>query len=566
MTDVQKVNQFWDDIRDEINKAGGGATDSQVMAMTASRNRVIQKQYNALATQYDAAQTNIQAMMQYATQDQNVQLQRQQMTASVTESLASISTQMAQLGMTMQNNARSAYQTAVGNLGYKQFASAFQGDTAGLFRAQQLLFPGSEFGTTLTDPNWVSEADSKWQLQQNITAASKYFQLYGQWPSWFKGLGTDNGGGGTPGTPAPGTPAPYSGKTVVGGIDFGNMPTGVGAYATDIGSELAGVGRSYNEITGVMGQNPTAAGLDSYIQNNAKGSPVTGQMIIDAAKQANISPAILAATLNNESQFGTAGVGARTNNPGNVGNTGTSTTQIETWQAGVQATAQQLARRSVSNYSNSSNQVISLANQLVTGNLAPSQVPAKLKGSVETMANQLSQNINGQPFDATQAEAAYKFNASTKTQMMKSSLNFAIGSLSRLKDLSQGVDRTSVTYGNAAGQWLKYNGSDPKTVDFVTMANAAIDDVGAALGGGVSTDAKLGIARKIIDTTLSQDAFDSQINTDIYAVALRQGMITQQGRLGGANTSIPMTSPDGKMFQVPYDQIHNFQTNGYKLN
>ncbi|HEY6018607.1 MAG TPA: peptidoglycan-binding domain-containing protein, partial [Candidatus Paceibacterota bacterium] len=98
------MNGTEQDIRDEVTAAGGFATESQVQGIAASRNKVILKQYNALSTQYDAAQQNVQAQMQYAGSDISNTLQRTQLTASVTESLASIQNQMTQMGMTMQSN------------------------------------------------------------------------------------------------------------------------------------------------------------------------------------------------------------------------------------------------------------------------------------------------------------------------------------------------------------------------------------------------------------------------------------------------------------------------------
>lgn len=562
LLNMQRImNGTENDIRDELAKAGGGGSESQILAMSAGRNKVIMKQYNTLSTQYQAAQTNVQNMMQYASADKQMELQKQQATAGIIGNMASIETQMVGMGITMQNNARTAYQTGITNLGYKSFVAGFNGDNAGLFRAQQLLFPGSAYGTTLTDPSWVAQSETKWQQQNAVSAANTYFRMYGQWPEGFNipGMPAPAGGGGGS------TYAPYTGATVIGGIDFGKTALGVGAYATDIASEISGITRSYNEITGVMGQNPTASGLDSYIQHNSPNSPVTGQMITDAAKAANVSPAVLAATLNNESGFGTLGVGAKTNNPGNVGNTGTSTKTYDSWQAGVTATAQQLARRSVSQYSNSSNQIVAQAYQMVTGNLAPNQVRATQKGAVDTMANQISQSLYGKPFDAIEAQSAANFNVSTKTSLMKSSFNFTIATLSRLKDLSANVDRGSITYGNKPGLWFKYSGSDKATVEFVTQANAAVDDVGAALGGGISTDKKLEIAGKILDPTLSQEAFDAQVNTDIVMVASRLGYITSQSNLGGANSTLQMTGKDGATYAVPYDKVGLFTEQGYSL-
>lgn len=199
---VNIMNGSEQDIRDEITKAGGFATDSQVLGMAASRNKVILKQYNAISTQYDAASQNVQNMMQYASQDQQTALQRQQMTASITTNLASVETQMIQMGMTMQNNARSAAQNAVTNMGYTGLAASAQGNPQMLSYYENVLglAPGA-----LSNPTTLAGMDTykNQQLQINNyrAAISAYSAGYGG-----GGLGGGTGGGtaGMPGYPAQG--------------------------------------------------------------------------------------------------------------------------------------------------------------------------------------------------------------------------------------------------------------------------------------------------------------------------------------------------------------------------
>lgn len=140
------------------------------------------------------------------------------------------------------------------------------------------------------------------------------------------------------------TTPPTSNASLVGGIDFSGASTSTQPYATDpnYSSEVDAV---YNQLLKVNGV-PSAAGLDSFItaQIGGKGA-VTGQMIMQAAAQYGVDPNILAATLSHESDFGTAGAAVKTMNPGNVGNTGTSTQAFASWQQGVNAAALALAKR-----------------------------------------------------------------------------------------------------------------------------------------------------------------------------------------------------------------------------
>jgi len=156
------MNGTEDDIRTEITKSGGFATESQVLGMSAARNKVIMKQYNALATNYAAAQQNVQNLMQYATSDQQTQLQRQQMTASITESMASIESQMMNMGMTMQQNAATNVNKIVTNVGYQGLAQQAQGNPQMLSYYEKLLIlpPGS-----MSDPQALKQLETYRQQQ-----------------------------------------------------------------------------------------------------------------------------------------------------------------------------------------------------------------------------------------------------------------------------------------------------------------------------------------------------------------------------------------------------------------
>ncbi len=79
--------------------------------------------------------------------------------------------------------------------------------------------------------------------------------------------------------------------------------------------------------------------VDAYIQSVAPGSPVTGAMILMSAKKYAIDSRLLIALMQQDSSLGTAGVGASTFNPGNVGNTGTETRIFASWEEGVDAVA-----------------------------------------------------------------------------------------------------------------------------------------------------------------------------------------------------------------------------------
>lgn len=87
--------------------------------------------------------------------------------------------------------------------------------------------------------------------------------------------------------------------------------------------------------------------IDNYIQQITPGSPITGQMVMNAANQYTVNIPLLLAIMQNDSSFGTAGIGARTFNPGNVGNTGYAEQSFPSWQDGVNAVAEWLDKHRV---------------------------------------------------------------------------------------------------------------------------------------------------------------------------------------------------------------------------
>ncbi len=176
MMNMQNVmNGTESDIREEITKVGGFATESQVQGLAAARNKVIMKQYNAVATQYTAAKTTVDNMMQFAQQDQSNNLQRQQMTASITQNMASISAQMMQMGMTMQQHATDNANKIVTNIGYSGLAAQAGGNPSVLKSYEQLLglAPGA-----LSDPKALQQMDTIRQQQLALGQQKVNIQMY----------------------------------------------------------------------------------------------------------------------------------------------------------------------------------------------------------------------------------------------------------------------------------------------------------------------------------------------------------------------------------------------------
>lgn len=393
------------DVRDEITSAGGTATESQVLGITSARNTVILKQYNALATQYQAAQTNVQNMMQYASTDQQTELSRDSASASVTENLASIESQMYSMSQTMTQNAQSNYQKTLATLGgnYQAFASTISPSMQPYVESVMGLQPG-----TLSDPSELSLLSNASLKYQQLQIQAQRAAIYGY-------------NAGYPTTGDTGT----AGSTVDAIFGASNP---VGAYATDPNytSEISSL---YSTIGGLgVASDPTT--LQQYINNNAPNAPVTGQMITQAAQQTGVDPALLTTVLAHESNFGTAGVATSTDNPGNQGNTGSSTQSFPDWSTGVMATAQNLASRMQAAGVSSPAPSASLSSATILPGITPPENISPFAQNNPVNSTQSATSYTVQAGDGLRAIAA-KYGITSDTGLK------AIASINGIQDINQ---------------------------------------------------------------------------------------------------------------------------------
>ena len=140
----------------------------------------------------------------------------------------------------------------------------------------------------------------------------------------------------------------------------------IGSYATDPNHE-----RAVQSILNNMGQMKSVSEMDNYIKSKYPTSPVTGQMIANAAGKYGVSWEAMMAIMEQDSSMGTAGKAVRTKNPGNVGNTDSGATKgFGDWQAGVDAVAKNLAWRKVSTASIDDATTTKLEQELFAGKTA----------------------------------------------------------------------------------------------------------------------------------------------------------------------------------------------------
>lgn len=115
----------------------------------------------------------------------------------------------------------------------------------------------------------------------------------------------------------------------------------IGRYATDPNHEKA----IYNIVTNKIGKFNNEQDLASYISSSYPNSPVTAEMVMKASEKHQVPWEMVVAMMEQDSSLGTKGKGARTFNPGNVGNDDEGNIRnYGNWQAGVDAVALWLSK------------------------------------------------------------------------------------------------------------------------------------------------------------------------------------------------------------------------------
>ena len=110
-----------DDIRSEITKAGGFATESQVQALSLARNKTLVQNYNNLLDQKNQIQDQVNTMIGLSEKD------RTAATAQLDKQM-NLSFKIVELQQTMQKNAQETYNNLVTNMGYNGLYNATGGD------------------------------------------------------------------------------------------------------------------------------------------------------------------------------------------------------------------------------------------------------------------------------------------------------------------------------------------------------------------------------------------------------------------------------------------------------
>jgi hypothetical protein len=267
------------------------------------------------------------------------------------------------------------------------------------------------------------------------------------------GVGGDNNNGTVDiaGTSNAGIPGGATGKTVtVNGVTFD-----IGTYATDPKHE-AGV----SSILSKIGKMETVDDINKYIKSVSPESPVTGEMIAKASEENNIPWEIQMAMMQQDSNFADprmndqgkiSPVGARqrayrTFNPGNVGNVDSgANVNRKDWQSGVNALAQNLAKRIVGptapkteiGGSKATPQVQQIAQEVVEGSRSMDTLktyPDAIQNAINTEIVRLNKEKAGQETETNPDLLLIKNSAGKKS--------LSVGGLS----IQTGIEKTMQTF------------------------------------------------------------------------------------------------------------------------
>lgn len=126
-----------DDIRTEVMKAGGFATDSQVMALTNARNKQLVKNYNTLLETRNAKAQYIDTLIGLEGQDRQYASQQ-------FDRMMNFGFQMQQMQTQMQQNAQNQYYKVAEAMGWDGLYNSAQGNayTVGLIEKTLGMPPG----------------------------------------------------------------------------------------------------------------------------------------------------------------------------------------------------------------------------------------------------------------------------------------------------------------------------------------------------------------------------------------------------------------------------------------
>lgn len=304
-------------------------------------------------------------------------------------------------------------------------------------------------------------------------------------------------------------------------------------------------GSEISSIASGIGAISSPDDAQSYIQQTAPNSPITGQMVMNAAQQYGVDPATIMGVMQQESSFLTnpnAVTDTQDNNPGSImGGADGKQTAYPTLQDGVNGIAQWLSAHKQSSGSSSSTtssqfpnwvpsgnaNIDSVAQGIAAGTIPPPTVssrPTQYMIQLEAALQKNGINLTQQSEEYAATQAFLKSANSTQQVRLKQNIGTVQGELGQLKSDADAWNAGGFAPFNAANIKLAASGAygpqaQQLAVDFQQQSTLVQDGLGGIfMGGNSPTDKALGLAGEVLSTDWSADTFNQaidQLNSDI---------------------------------------------------
>ncbi len=245
LMNVQNLMDGTDDsIRQEITAAGGTATENQVQALAAARNKTFLQQANQLQGQLALKQDYVNQIMQFSQAD------RADVEKQVDRKLG-LTTQLADLQDKMTNAAKDNYQQIIQNVGYAGLASALKNNPQQQAQVEQLLGLGKG---ALSDPSFLGQQDAGKVLGSSATGYFTYNPYTGETTPLATGGITGSITGGS--LPSPGTAITPAGIPTLTGKPLNDTQSTTLGYAqrlSDANKTISQLGSNFTGIGSYLG-------------------------------------------------------------------------------------------------------------------------------------------------------------------------------------------------------------------------------------------------------------------------------------------------------------------------
>ena len=294
-----------------------------------------------------------------------------------------------------------------------------------------------------------------------------------------------------------------------------------------------------------------AAAINSYIKDHSKGSPISGLMVLNAATNAGIDPWKLAATLANQSDFGT---------------TGDNSPQNQSWTLTVNDIANQLAKPQTSNVGPitktpappTSDPIDLLAWQVLNGMKSPSEAKSNV-GDVPSgdiaLNNSLVKQAQAAGFTYDEGATQGKFdakqgsiNTQTTTVNDLSAARQSVGNIanSLITQLTGSSDTLNPSILNLANKLIQAIAGQTSNPQYQTLMNR-MTDIASTYSGiltpGGNTDSTRSMAQGLVDQLAKGSSIQKVIaDLDQQAQEKISGVQANIQNIASGNNTNPLTS------------------------